>query len=235
MLNVVLALSLVARVALATPEDTLESVEKTITEKSHKLESLRAKMKTVTDSSNAGMSFLMTQEGTYELLVKDGKTAMRSDVTSVTTTKIGDQETKIESKSTFVTKDGKSIALTEQNGMKTAMKMPAATEVIATGNAFDEYKKSYDLKLAGEDKVAGRSCWQIEGTPKQQDGMTGSAKWWFDQDTGFMLKMEMMNADGKPMTTMTYTDLEFGAKIDDSKFSLEIPKGYTVMDTGAGG
>ncbi len=235
MLNAVLALSLLVRVALVAPEDTLDSVEKQLTDKAHKATSVRAKVKTVTDTSNPAMSFKSTMEGTYEMVFNGKRGSMRSETTSVTTTKMGDQETKMEAKSVMVTKDGKGITLTEQDGQKMAMKLPGSPEPVPTGSMFEEMKKSYDLKLAGEEKVIGRTCWVIEGTPKTQDGMTGNSKYWYDQDSGFMLKMESMTADGKPMSSTTYTDVEFGVKIDDSRFSLDIPEGYQVMDLGAGG
>ncbi len=88
-----------------------------------------------------------------------------------------------------------------------------------------------DFSLEGIEKVDGRTTYVINMSPKDESddfGMFGAMKVWVDKETWMPLKMEMKDADGKPMYSVEYRNFQTNTGISDDEFQFEIPEGAEV-------
>jgi len=58
----------------------------------------------------------------------------------------------------------------------------------------------------------------------------GSSTYYFSKDTGMMMKMVMLNGEGKEMSTTTMTNWKMNPNLDASRFKFTAPPGVTVVD-----
>jgi hypothetical protein len=72
------------------------------------------------------------------------------------------------------------------------------------------------VKNLGHDKVAGVDSLVIEMVYTESSSVK-SAKMWFATDSGYLVKVETMDADGK-VQTIVFTDIEVDKDIPDSVF-----------------
>ena len=220
-----LVLSLLAVSSSAIAADTLESVEKKITEQWSKLKSLSAK--TTMDMNMQGMS--MKSEGTIEYMTRDGKELFRMDMTMKQS--MGGQEM---DGSMYTIADGQFVyAVTEMMGQKMAMKQkPDAFQGAVGGKQmFEDMRKNNELKLLPDEKVDGQGTFVIEAKPKPTGPKPYShSKMFFAKDTGIMVKMVGVGADGQEVMTMKVSDVKRDAKIDADRFVFKAPDGVQVMD-----
>ncbi|WP_427110173.1 LolA family protein [Lysinibacillus xylanilyticus] len=93
---------------------------------------------------------------------------------------------------------------------------------------FNAVKDTHDVKIAGEEKIAGRDTYKIVAKAKKQDTLIGDIEVWVDKKTWVTLKT-ITNSAGNKMTT-EYTKLDDGAKIDNAQFTIDIPKDAKVED-----
>ncbi|MDM5247765.1 outer membrane lipoprotein-sorting protein [Lysinibacillus sp. G4S2] len=93
---------------------------------------------------------------------------------------------------------------------------------------FNTIKDTHDVKIAGEEKIAGRDTYKIVAKAKKDDTLIGDIEVWVDKKTWVILKT-ITNSAGNKMTT-EYTKLDDSAKIDDAQFTIDIPKDAKVED-----
>jgi outer membrane lipoprotein-sorting protein len=53
---------------------------------------------------------------------------------------------------------------------------------------------------------------------------------YYSQEHGVPVKSVMYGPDGKPITTMTFSDYKFDVKIDPQRFVFKAPEGVQVID-----
>ncbi len=212
--------------------DTLESVEKSITDKVGKLNSYSMKNTFKQDMETADYSNKAEGNSTLEAQ-KSGETWLfRMEGTQKMTMKMGGQETKNDGTSLMVC-DGKfNWFLTENNGQKMCMKSKAEKmSNIITKEYFDEMRKTHNLKLLADESVDGKSCWSIEFSAKEPTpGGPNTMIMNFDKDTGLNLKMVGKDDKGKVIMTSTTTDVKINASIPADRFAFKVPDGVQVQD-----
>ncbi|PVZ64939.1 MucB/RseB C-terminal domain-containing protein [Pelagibaculum spongiae] len=69
----------------------------------------------------------------------------------------------------------------------------------------------YQMRLAGEDRVAGRAVWKVLITPK--DGFRYGYRLWLDQQQGVLLGFEKYN-DQKILESMTFSSVTFPKQVN---------------------
>ena len=153
--------AILAIVTTASAE-TLESVEKKLTEKFQKLTSLSADMK-MTMQMAPGMNAEST--GTMEFMLHDGKERFRSEIKM--SMSHGGQTMESHMVSTF---DGENAyTINEMMGQKQVIRTkPSQMAGRAGGKAlWTDLKRENALKLLPDEKVDGVPTYVIQGTPKQ--------------------------------------------------------------------
>ena len=205
--------------------ETLESVEKKIVEKWSKLESMSAKM--TMEMSQAGASG--KSDGTVEYLKRDEKELFRSEMKM--TQEMGAQKMEV---SVCMICDGEfAYTSTDMMGQKMVMKQkPDAMQGSPGGKSmFDNLEKINELKSLPDEKVDGKPTFVIEATPKAAGAQPPmKSKLFFAKDTGIMIKMVVLDAEGKSAMTMSYTEVKLNPKIDPGRFVFEAPEGVQIMD-----
>ncbi len=92
----------------------------------------------------------------------------------------------------------------------------------------------YEMSLGGEDRVAGRSTRILEIRPKDQ--YRYGTRLWLDQDTGLVLKSELLDDQGAPLEQFLYTSITLPETIPDSKLEPATSgEGYTWLTRGSDG
>jgi hypothetical protein len=113
---------------------------------------------------------------------------------------------------------------------KRALVLPRPSLVVDKGLA----ERNYEAVVAGQANVAGRPVQIVEIRSQKAPG-AGQVAWrlWLDRETGFALKRERYNAEGKFTSGTEYVEVKFGASVDSRLFA--IPRGWQVIDSDGGG
>ena len=92
------------------------------------------------------------------------------------------------------------------------------------------WRDTAELKVLPDSSSDGRAAWVIEATPKPDQAGQGKTVIHYDKESGQMIKMVAYTPDGKPMTTMTYSDIKINDKISPDRFVFKAPPGVEVQD-----
>lgn len=213
--------------AIASAE-TVEEVGKKIAAASEKLNAFSAKTKMVTEMKQEGFSMVSTTEGTLELLRKGGDFLIRTENKGVTQTTMGGNVTKQESSVLMIGDGSFTYTLSETAGAKSAQKIQMAKTDI---DPFKTWRTTADLKILPDSSSDGQAAWVIEATPKpDQAAGQGKTVLHFHKESGQMIKMITYTPDGKPLSTMTYSDIKINDKISPDRFVFKAPPGVEVQD-----
>ncbi|KOS60132.1 outer membrane lipoprotein carrier protein LolA [Lysinibacillus agricola] len=93
---------------------------------------------------------------------------------------------------------------------------------------FNLVKDTHDVKIDGEEKIAGRDTYKIVAKAKKDDTLIDDIEVWIDKKTWITLKT-ITNSAGNKMTS-EYTKMDENAKIDDAQFTIDIPKDAKVEE-----
>jgi outer membrane lipoprotein-sorting protein len=227
----VLVLTAILSIApLALAED-LEQVEQKIISAAEKVKSCQADLTMLTTMDRPQMTMKSEGKGRFEFQLKDGKPLARTELKMVTTTTAAGQENQMESDTLSITDGEYSWVLADQMGQKMAIKrkLDEAAVGVASKAMFDALREHFNLKRLDDAKCDGRDVYVIEATPKQP-GATGKQLYYYDKDTGMLLKSEVFTPDGKLLSTTKITNYKVNVPIDPKRFVFMVPDGVTVMD-----
>jgi outer membrane lipoprotein-sorting protein len=213
--------------------ESVEDVQKKIVEKNKAIKSMSAKLKQLTEMDMAGFKSKSTADGSYEYMMDGDKMYVRSDTKMTSETDVGGNKAKQESSSIGVCDGQYYFTLTEQAGEKTATKSKLPDK--PDSDPFKALREDYDLKLLPDETIDGKTCWVFEATPKasktaQNPMAGGKMRQYFQKDTGAMAKNIVYTAEGKPMSTTTYSDIQVNNSIPKDRFKFTLPPGVKVMD-----
>lgn len=210
--------------------ETIESVEKAINENSKKIKSLTANTRTVAEMESAGYKSKTVSEGRFEMLRQGDKVLTRIESKDSSTVDMNGKVEKTDSKTLVITDGEFGYSCIETGGQKTAYKMkcPQNWEV----NPFEVLRKTNDLELLPEEKIDGVEVYVVKATPKKTSSETVSGKMvqYYRKDNGFPMKIVTFTPTGKPMSTMTYSDLKTDVSVSRDRFVFKAPEGVQVMD-----
>jgi outer membrane lipoprotein-sorting protein len=224
-----IALTTLPRLAHA---ETIEGVEKHLAGVTKKVTSFKANRHTATDIDMGGAKSVVDDKGTYEMVVKDGKSLWRVESKTTSTVDAGGQKMTTETKGIMVC-DGKFVwSLSETMGQKmvTKMKMAEENNALVSESFFASMKKDYKLKLLPDATVEGKTAFVIEATPIKRSESEGATTYYILKDTAITAKTVTTDAAGKPITTMTLTDIKINASVPATRFTFTPPPGVQVMD-----
>lgn len=216
-------------------EETLESVEKKITEQWAKIKSLTAETKLETLRIRSDGRSAQDNRGQYAHLKADGKELFRHEVKTKLISTQGNMAEKIE-ESIVMCGDGKWLySLAERDGQRQATKRDQLSSGIGIGGkAYLEYlHKNTVLTLGGDATVDGREVWVLEATPKGIGAKAVRSKYYVSKELGMLLKRETLNISGsepKPQTTYTVTNIKTDAELEPEKFVFQLPPGVELVD-----
>lgn len=108
--------------------------------------------------------------------------------------------------------DGKQVRL-ERNASRRFF--PAFLPARAAGLA-----ELYEIRLAGVERVAGRSCQVVTLEPR--DGYRHAFQLWLDSSTGLPLKSRIVNSDGDVVSMFVFSEVQIGRPPDLGLFRNDL-------------
>ena len=211
----------------AAVADDLQALEKKITAGWDKHKSMTAKMTMTLHMGNHA-----TGAGTFEVLNKGGKVLSRMEMKVEMVHKAGDQEMRMEQRITSIVDGEYTYMVMDMMGQKTAMKMNIDPEKSADPKSmFASLRKTTELKLLPDETIDGKKVHVLEATPKEVSAVPIAKEiYYFQQEAGILVKLISYGADGKPIQTMSITDVKFDIDIDPQRFVFKAPPGVQVID-----
>jgi len=122
--------------------------------------------------------------------------------------------------------DGRSLIRLDP-GRRVAVVLPRPP--LAVDRSLAE--RNYVARVAGESQVAGRPTRIFEVSPRHGGAVV--FRLWLDRDTGFALKRERYNVEGKLTSGTEYLQITFGAQVPPDAFS--IPPDWRQVDLDGSG
>jgi len=89
-------------------------------------------------------------------------------------------------------------------------------------------KNTHDVKIDGEEKIAGRDTYKMVAKAKNADTLMGDMEVWIDKKTWLTLKT-VTNSAGSKMVT-EYTKIDIDGKIDEAQFTVDIPADVKIEE-----
>jgi outer membrane lipoprotein-sorting protein len=215
----------------AVRAEDLPAVEKQIADAWAKHHSMTAKIN-MTTSMDAGDSKVEGKgEGMMEFMRKGDKLYLRQELKN-TMSQPGAPDSKMAHSMLIVVDGEHAWQLSEMMGQKTAVKTNIDPRMMAEPKAFfAELSKDNELKLLPDETVDGKKCYVIEVAPKEKSaGGMFKTIYYFDRDSGFVVKTVMVTADNKPTMTSIYSDIKYDTDIPMDRFVFKAPPGIDVQD-----
>lgn len=208
-------------------------VEGKIKSAAAKVKSMRAKIRTTMKMDMGQMSMEGTGDGSIEFVRKGDKVLTRTELKTNMSRKMGEQEMKMDQNILAIVDGEYTYILNESMGQKMAVKTDIDAQFTADPAAmFDELHKANKFTSLPDDTVDGRKVWVLEAVANEAgpEGPAAKTRMSFDQDSGFITKIESLGEDGKPTTTIEYIGLQLDAPIDAERFVFKAPEGVEVLD-----
>lgn len=210
--------------------ETIESVQKKLTEMQRKITSLTAKIRYHQFLEGAAKN-TTTGEGTLEYVTTGDKLYYREELNRVKKIEYKG-EVRNEPNTFKKVIDGKFTWL-----LNIALGQPAVTKQPLPPppdpNPFKEFEQQYNLSLLPDETISGRPCWVVEATPKpplKHPWPSFKIRFWYDKDVGVLMKKVTYDLKQNPMTTLTYVDIRTNVPINQDRFKFEIPSNAKVFD-----
>ena len=97
------------------------------------------------------------------------------------------------------------------------------------GTKSQDLRKSYDIKLLGEDEIDHHKTVLLELTPKSEDirKQITRIQMWVDQSSWLPIQQKFLEAGGGDYFLVKYSNMMKNLKVPDSKFKPDWPKNAT--------
>ena len=102
--------------------------------------------------------------------------------------------------------DRQSVLVEEWNNQSTLFSALPGSDV--------RYAAQYDVSLAREDRVAGRSAVMLAIRP--HDEFRFGHRIWLDQETAFPLKTQLLDVDGQIIEQVKFAEIRFGSSVSQN-------------------
>ena len=212
------------------PDPAVESVKQEILAKWQQVRSFTANVMTHTQESIDGGDMWMDGTGTYECKRKNGDVFIRLDQTITAGRDLGGQKSLRNFRMLTIGDRDFIYMLTELPGKKQAERhLPKAFEDLYLGGqtVFDKLRRLYILKRLPDTELDGRSVYAISGDSRES-GVR--ALYYFDQQTGVVLRIRLEDTSKKLYRTITLTHFEINPGLADERFVFTPPEGVEIVD-----
>jgi len=230
-----LAFGGISLICSSAAAETIEQVEKKLTDAFAKVTTMQSKLKSTIDSGAEGLKIKTITDGTYEY-AKNGRKAMfRVDTKTTMTTEMGAQTNSRVVISTTINDGDNIYTLTDESGKKQAVRTRA--DSAADQPVFESMRKSYNIKLMPDETINGVAVYVVEGRPKMTQSTmpdAGRTLNYFQKETGVAIKMVTFDPGGRPMMTTEYSDIKINPTIAPDRFTYKPIPGVELQDMTAG-
>ena len=226
-----LVLVMPAFAAAGRGADTLESVEKTLAEKSSKIKSLTANLLVTTSIVRDDGSSRHESQGTHEFARRDGKVLSRTKMNVTRVNKVAGKEIRTEFAVLTIVDGDAMYTLRDQGERPVAHKTNASGFQGADGwMMLESLGKRCELKLLPEETIDGTSVYVIEATHKKEAERISKTTIYIAKDTGIILKKTRIDEAHRMSSTTIFSDIKINPAIDPARFVFTAPPGVEVRD-----
>lgn len=230
-----LVVGIVATLAVTVQAETMEEVEKKLSEAHAKLDSFIARIKHDEHVPLTGTDFMASKvTGTAEWIRKGDKILYRMEISGKATQNFGGNDQTAEQTSILVSDGTLFYTYAEQMGQKRFIKQKVDNSINGDiKSVLDIIRADNNYKLGPDEKVEGADCYVVEVTPKSppsDDNPVHITLIYFRKDNGLNTRVVSKNKDGRVVYDHTLVDLKTGVKIDASRFVLHQPAGVELTD-----
>ncbi|HLX59943.1 MAG TPA: hypothetical protein VKX17_01555 [Planctomycetota bacterium] len=215
-----------ALIFTAARAETLDGVEKAISEKFDKLTSASYDMEMKADMSQAGFSMTMLSNTKYEMAKDGDKWKIRME----SKTSQNMNGTKSDSTSLMVVDGQTAYSMTDTAGQKMVMKMKpdAYTKGAGGKGMIQSLKESGDVSVLPDETVDGQAAYVLE--VKSKTPGASAMKYYLSKENGMTVQMLTLGADGKTTGTTKFSNIKINPSIPADHFTFTPPAGVQVMD-----
>lgn len=89
----------------------------------------------------------------------------------------------------------------------------------AFNESLADFQSLYDVELAGEDRIAGRTAVRLEITPRQSDRW--GYRLWLDEESGLLLQSHLIGRN-RILEVFQFTHVEIGRPIEDGELETTL-------------
>lgn len=221
--------------AVAAQAADVEEVAQKLGEAQAKVKTYSAKFK---DARQVSTKMKSEGQGTFEWARAGETVKFRMDVRRKSTHDLGGEKMVVDENRTTLA-DGK-FDYQINNETKTVLKQkfdPKSVETFDVWALLTQMENEYnEMKVLKDEKVGGHDCYVIEasGTYMEDDPedpfiVVHKEVVWLAKDTGFPVKMEAYDKDGKVVRKTEFGEIKKDGKIDDKRFEFKA-EGMVVDD-----
>lgn len=138
--------------------------------------------------------------------------------------------------------DGKNVyMINHENGNVIRQNYnPESFETLDVGVILDSlWARHSELKVLDDEKVGGRDCFKLEGTDdwnddegSEDDPMINITRhvYWFDKETGMLIKMAGYDKKGTEAQVREYSNVKINPDIKEDRFAYKAPANVNLVD-----
>lgn len=221
--------------AAALAAETLDTVERQITQRQMALQSVQFKEHEVSDQVTEKGRVHGITESFQQYARVGGKVLVRVERTDRLEFRLNEGHRDTRVSEGFQVDDGKAMyVLIEDGKEKTVFTQPHVEGTPLGGQPpFALIRKMGALELLPDEVVDGREAWVIRIKPRQTPAegkrLFDVRCMWFDKQTGVVIKNIIYGPNGRVDSTSHVTDLVVNPEIQPARFHFEIPPGAKVI------
>lgn len=137
---------------------------------------------------------------------------------------------RIELSTQAVVSDGEYIwVYSEENRQVTKNLVEKSSKFFRPNDYLFNFRKNYNYKLEGEEKVGKSICYKMVYTSKDKDEFFKKIIVFFEKESLLARRLEYLDQNDN-YTTLSLKDIKVNLKLSDSKFIFEPPVGVELVD-----
>lgn len=230
---ILLSSACLAQAPATAPSDPVAAVEQRIYAAWDRHHSMIAHTRMYTEQYEGERTMARGQgEGTCRVLRQGDRTLCRVDVTTVFGVKRSDEDVEMTQKVSVFLDGENQYVIQDYGAQKLAFRKRMNPRLYPLPRAtFAWLRQDSELTLLPEQTIDGQKVYVIQATyPPEKRRHTARVLCYFLQDSGALLRVEMLGRDGKSKQVREYSDFRFDEQIDPAELVFRAPEGVTVRD-----
>ena len=137
---------------------------------------------------------------------------------------------RIETKEEIIVTDGKFLwNYSEENEQVLKSRLDRSKNIFKPNQYLSNFRKEYNAKSTGEEKIDKTECHKLVLTPKKKDSFITKMTIWIDKKNWLAKKLEYQDSNDNEIT-LIFDKIKTNQGIKDSKFVFKAPKGVEELD-----
>jgi outer membrane lipoprotein-sorting protein len=212
-------------------DEAVAAAQRELLEKWSKIQSLSATVGTKEEVVRGEHTQEWEGIGTYECKPRGDVLLIRMDITTSAVQPPG-SEPVVTGVRVLTVCDGEAVySLRDKFGQKQAVKVGMEhVQIVEVGGPllFKRLRQTNTLKVLPDETINGKPVCVMEGTPKP--GSSRRRLFYFEKETGALIKWVVEDPERKVKRTVTMTDLKLNLELSDDLFVFKVPEGVEVRD-----